>query len=604
MTAHLLLVTLGPVQDFIAQSRRTRDLWYGSHLLSELGRAAARALVGGSATLVFPALQKGDAELAPCPAPLQDNGTPPLNIANKLLAEVPSGVEPGDLARKARDAVMRFWRDEVAAPVKYRCKGLLASGVDDVWDEHIDTFVEFAAAWVPLGDYAEARRQVEQAIAARKNLRDFSPWTKQRAGVPKSSLDGARETVLRRKEQRDRSLVHKYRIHKDEQLDAVGLVKRAGGEPEQFVPVVNVALASWVDLAEREAPRELEALRRACGAIGLSRVARGGVPCAVAFPFDASVLLRSRWKAVFDEQGLGGDPEKWGKQHVGPLHRVLGDPYPYVACLVADGDRVGRAIDTLASADAHYAFSKSLAGFASEARRIVEQSHCGSLVYAGGDDVLAFLPLPEVLSCADTLRRSFAKVMDAACDALPESDRPTLSVGVGVGHVIESMGDLLALGREAERLAKRGQDGSADRNALAVIVDKRSGGKRSWRARWDEWSGDPVARLHTDAELLGERISSRKVYEVARTVRRLPEPGQANDPGWVRVLALDVRRSLSRVGAEGGVDPAAVGLTLDQKVEYAKLHAEVSAWVERMLIARTFAMAMPRRRRHDEEAAA
>ena len=49
MTAHLLLVTLGPVQDFIAQARRTRDLWYGSHLLSELGRAAARALVGGGA---------------------------------------------------------------------------------------------------------------------------------------------------------------------------------------------------------------------------------------------------------------------------------------------------------------------------------------------------------------------------------------------------------------------------------------------------------------------------------------------------------------------------------------------------------------------------
>jgi hypothetical protein len=47
MTAHLLLVTLGPVQDFIAQARRTRDLWYGSHLLSELGRAAARVLADG-----------------------------------------------------------------------------------------------------------------------------------------------------------------------------------------------------------------------------------------------------------------------------------------------------------------------------------------------------------------------------------------------------------------------------------------------------------------------------------------------------------------------------------------------------------------------------
>jgi CRISPR-associated protein Cmr2 len=602
MTAHLLLVTLGPVQEFIAQARRTRDLWYGSHLLSELSRAAARALVEGGAQLVFPALKRGDRELSPCPSPLRAEGCPPLSIANKLLAEVPARVDPEVLARATREAVMRFWRDDVAARVKRDCSRLLADGIDAAWDEQIGSFLELAATWAPLGEYKSARRAVEQAVSARKNLRDFEPWRHLRGRVPKSSLDGARETVLRR--ERHPALFRKYRIADGEQLDGVGLVKRAGGDPDQFVPVVNVALASWVDLAEREAPQELEALRKACRAIGLSRVARGDLPCAAAFRLDASVLLRRRWDSVFDEQGLDGDPEKWGKQHVGPLLNVLGEPYPYVACLVADGDRVGRAIDTLVFADAHRAFSKSLAGFAGEARLIVEKEHRGSLVYAGGDDVLAFLPLPEVLACADALRRSFAKVMDTACDALPKSDRPTLSVGVGVGHVMESMGDLLALGREAERAAKRGQGGSGDCNALAVIVDKRSGGRRSWQARWNEWNGDPVARLRADAELLGEQLSSRKVYEVARTLRRLPEPGQANEPGWVRVLALEVRRSLSRVGAEGGVDPAAVGLTLDQKAEYAKLRAEVSAWVERMLIARTFAMAVPRRRRHDEEAAA
>lgn len=604
MTAHLLLVTLGPVQEFIAQARRTRDLWHGSHLLSELGRAAARELVKGGAQLVFPALPKGDRELSPCRPPLRAQGGPPLSIANKLLAEVPAGVDPRALARATREAVQAFWRD-LATGVMKDCKGLLADGIEKAWDEQIDTFLELAAAWAPLDDHMSARRQVERAVAARKNLRDFGPWRELRGNVHKSSLDGARETVLRPLALREKSLARKYRITKGEQLDAVGLVKRAGGKPDQFVPVVNVALSSWVELAEREALRELKALRSACHDIGLARVDRGDLPCAAAFPFDASVLLQSRWKSVFDEQELGGDPEKWGKQHVRPLLQVLDDPYPYVACLVADGDRVGRAIDALASADAHREFSRTLAGFAGDARRIIEQSHRGSLVYAGGDDVLAFLPLPEVLACADALRRSFARAMDTACDALPpKADRPTLSVGVGVGHVMESMGDLLALGREAEGLAKHGRGGGGDRNALAVIVDKRSGGRRSWRARWDEWDGAPVARLRADAELLREQLSSRKVYEVARTLRRLPEPGQANEPGWVRVLALEVRRSLSRVGAEGGIEPAAVGLTLDQEAEYGKLHSEVSAWVERMLIGRMLAMAVPRRRRRDGEAAA
>ena len=47
----LLEIAVGPVQDFIAAARRCRDLWYGSHLLSELSKAAALALFDGNATL-------------------------------------------------------------------------------------------------------------------------------------------------------------------------------------------------------------------------------------------------------------------------------------------------------------------------------------------------------------------------------------------------------------------------------------------------------------------------------------------------------------------------------------------------------------------------
>lgn len=594
MTAHLLLVTLGPVQDFIAQARRTRDLWYGSHLLSELARAAARALVDGGAELIFPALKKGNPELEPCLAPLRPNGRAPRKVANKLLAEVPSGVNPQQLARTVREAVMRYWRDNLAASVKAKCTGLLASGIDAVWDEQVDTFLEFAASWLPIGDYVETRRRLEQAIAGRKMLRDFGAWTQGRGSVPKSSLDGARETVLRPPDSRDASLVRKYRIADGEQLDAIGLVKRCGGEPDQFVPVVNVALASWVDLASSVAPTEFEALRDACREVGISRVARPDLPCVAPFPFDASVLLPSRWRSVFEEQGLERNAESWGRQHVQPILRKLSEPYPYVACLVADGDHMGRAIDRLGSASEHRRFSEALARFSGEARNIVEQKHRGALVYTGGDDLLAFLPLPEAFSCADDLRKRFANAMASACPSIAAAERPTLSVGLGIGHVMESMGDLLALGRQAEREAKR------DRNALAVVLDKRSGGTRSWRA---PWSDDPVRALHHAAALLQDRLPSRKVYEIASTLARLPEPGESAEHAWARVLALEVGRSLARV--EGGALSAeSAGLALDEEADYLALHAHVSAWVAQMLIARTFAQASPRERRRSEEAAA
>ncbi|MBK8265600.1 MAG: hypothetical protein IPK80_30260 [Nannocystis sp.] len=40
----LLILTLGPVQDFIAAARRCRDLWFGSWLLSERSKAGAAAI--------------------------------------------------------------------------------------------------------------------------------------------------------------------------------------------------------------------------------------------------------------------------------------------------------------------------------------------------------------------------------------------------------------------------------------------------------------------------------------------------------------------------------------------------------------------------------
>ncbi len=37
---HMLMFSLGPVQPFIEQARKTRDLWLGSFLLAKLMEAA------------------------------------------------------------------------------------------------------------------------------------------------------------------------------------------------------------------------------------------------------------------------------------------------------------------------------------------------------------------------------------------------------------------------------------------------------------------------------------------------------------------------------------------------------------------------------------
>lgn len=668
MTTHLLQIVLGPVQEFIAQARRTRDLWYGSHLLSEVSRAAARSLAQTpGVSLIFPALDvnipEDKAELAPCPAPFRNTGgekTPPLAVANIILAEITGADDAAvrALAESARSDVQLYWKEGLAGRVRESCANLLASGIGPVWNEQIDTFLEFAAAWTEVNEQTEgykgARDRLAEAIAARKNLRDFEPWQHDRVGAPKSSLDGARVSVLKEKEERPPGLVRKYRLGENEQLDAVGLVKRAGGETDesgqsndlQFVPIVNVALASWMQKAEQTHGVQFRAVEAALRKDfpGWPRVTRGIACGRGLFGFDASVFLRSRWwpeckelriwepSALHNEKNetkrqvleaqWRKDVENWCLSVVGPKRAgsapplildLMSEPYPYVACLAADGDGMGSAIDGLKTAEEHRKFSRELARFAQEARKIVESEKClGSLVYSGGDDVLAFLPVATALRCADALRKAFEEIM---ANALPAAaQKPTLSVGIGVGHVMESMSDLLDLGRRAEKLAKGGHlKNELRRNALSVIVDKRSGGTREWRRQWLKNSGqeNPVQRLLADQKLLDDRLSSRKVYQIADIVRRLPAPaggaGDASD-GFARVLLAEVGRTLARTDSgAGGLALTDVGLDeLETASDYAAKRSRVLDWVNRMLIARTFAESGPKVRagRTDVEAAA
>jgi len=57
---------------------------------------------------------------------------------------------------------------------------------------------------------------------------------------------------------------------------------------------------------------------------------------------------------------------------------------------------------------------------------------------------------------------------------------------------------------------------------------------------------------------------------------------------------------LSRVG-EGAVAPAQVDLDVNDGTDYKRLRRGVSAWVNRVLIARTLARSVPRQRSRSEE---
>jgi CRISPR-associated protein Cmr2 len=315
--------------------------------------------------------------------------------------------------------------------------------------------------------------------------------------VPKSSLDGQRESVLKPPEQPTGrgDFRARFRIRDGEQLDVLGLVKRVAGGHRPYPSVARIALDPWI----RGNLHRLQPVIAACHALEQQNIIRRLDTSAYKqfadFPYEGTVAYVNRHHELCEDT-------KATDNDLRPLRDALSglpQPEPYLAVLVADGDRMGAAIASLPSADEHRKFSRDLAAFAGEAQRVVNE-HRGVLVYAGGDDVLAFLPVDTCLACARALHDAFRNRL-AGYGAL------TLSVGIAIAHFMENLEDLLAYGRAAEKAAKE-----PDRDGLAVHLHKRGGAPIKVR---EPWSTSPDVRWMQYAQLIrAEAIPSKLPHDL------------------------------------------------------------------------------------------
>jgi CRISPR-associated protein Cmr2 len=550
MSGYLLAISIGPVQDFIAAARRTRDLWFGSHVLSEISKAAARAVANAAETrrLVFPAPNHA-ADLEP---------DSKLIVANIVLAELPPSCDPRQVSEEAKQAAIRRWC-EFAEQARADAGDAVRQ---EIWREQVSDVVEFYAAWQPLSpeaSYRDARRQVMRTLSGRKACRDFQE-SHGRAGVPKSSLDGARESVFKKQSEWPTHIVRKLRINEGEQLDVIGLTKRLATK-RPYPSVARIAAEPWIRRiveraqADSATAASFQELRTVCCELGadvIHRIDDRQFPQFAPFPFEGTTVFRQRHRELANETEVRPDelrqladavkrlvdpPREDGRGGLG-----FGEPSPYLAVLVADGDRMGAVISEIESADVHRRFSRELAQFADQAHRVVEDDNRGVCVYAGGDDVLAFLPLDSCLACARELHAMFGQLMGGWTSV---GVSPTLSVGIAVGHFMEPLEDLLAFGREAESAAKKQcEDGQNERNALAVMYRPRGGAPVSVR---DNWSSIPplVERLSKWGNLFAERRLPNKLpYDL----RQLGPTYQRWSNANLLEIALraDVKRLLMR----------------------------------------------------------
>lgn len=507
--------SLGPVQGFVAAARRTRDLWVGSYLLSYLVGCAMDFILQHKGSIVFPYVHEPLDGDSPTREPvlldpllkgiaavrthgsLPDGMPPPLvgSLPNRFVARLPIELDPAQVAT----SIERRWQ-EIAETVFNR---YISSGLDDtdlprlqqIWDRQVNhfweiTWIEDTGAGHPVLDLKKNWRihvptvEPGDKCTMMSNLQELSGYIRA-TGREQREKQLAFWNGLRR-----RARIQELDLQENERLSAVAFVKRffphvareaIGWKVDTKYPsTVELAVHPWVQKVSRHQDFRAEAEQFAEVASSIPYAGRRFEQLDGNVFYDDFLANDPAWPA--DTREIRQDLRK----RLRAFYREFGQPSPYYAMLLMDGDSMGALLHALGEQKV----SEALADFTKDVGSIVER-HEGRLVYAGGDDVLALLPLPRALATAAELRDAYVRSMSSRFpnDQFGKSEtqehtvpRPSISAAIVYAHCRAPLRNVLA---EAHRLLDDEAKDGVGRDALAVGIWQTHGMSRTWASPWD-----------------------------------------------------------------------------------------------------------------------
>lgn len=150
----------------------------------------------------------------------------------------------------------------------------------------------------------------------------------------------------------------------------------------------------------------------------------------------------------------------------------------------------------------HAMISDSLNNFARFGVQPAVENAGGKLIYAGGDDVCAVLPLRTAAECAkkiaESYTMSFAEYTENGAVEIDKLNSSMKKVGYHLGHGAKgiSLSGAIVIAHHKEPLREVIQDAhkvldsiakeKTGRNAIAIRLKKRSGGDRDFSCKWND----------------------------------------------------------------------------------------------------------------------
>lgn len=518
-----LSFSINPVQAFVSQARRTRDLWCGSWLLSFL---AESALVGiekhfDQADAIIPDRSKNRGRVSSI-----ENATG--GIPNRFEVALSSKEEAVEAGKVALQGFQQAWK-KIADSVHSVVEPAFQRGIESqkIWDRQIKHFWELT--WIVAEPQPE-KQTIGEAAAARKFFRNVKvsdayesgvkcslmPELQELSGQPRSAAQDAFWKAVAGCEN-----VGQLDIRPGERLSAIALIKRLFPKIDERVLGKSLNLRFWPSTAFFAATPWLREIDRNSNAKQIAedyvRVATqtkkigsserdaakaAGVPWATidAPAWTVSGIQNNDWQISESEKPLLLNRLK-------QLYEAMGGrkPVPFYALLLMDGDRMGKLLDALEGPEQ---LSQCLGNFTRQVESLVAApENCGRTIYAGGDDVLAMLPADRALTVADCLAKTyhgcFSEALENKCNAQAQA---TVSAAIVYAHWKEPLRQVLELAHHLlDEVAKQ----RTGRDALAIGIANGSGLNAVWSAPW-QFVRERKLVAESDTESIIHRFSERE----------------------------------------------------------------------------------------------
>ena len=589
MKNYLLLFTLGPVQSFIDQARKTLDLHAGSMLLSTLTWNTIQLAKGKySAKIIFPFVP----ENIPLTQPSETQATEeepqseiedilqdevgkepkksiPDSMPNRFLAEV---LLVDDQAAQAMGAALeQEIKDTLQSVAKKALKEMRVT--DQAFRERFMQQLEsqFEIYWVfePVNDpsndqnYRAAYAAVDKNMSIIKRVRSFKQLASAEQGR-KCSVTGERNALVFSRRTNlpayaDPQAIliqeHPAKLSEREGLSAIIATKRFGVTNRGFSSTASIAALAFEAAAlGSKLNFQLQNYRHSFG--------NADWDAQLYFPEN---LTQRYFEAHLSEHTTLGIPDLQ-KMLKNLRDKAKAENLPniqsYYALLSFDGDRMGKiwsgSTEYLAEDTDLKTFQVTLAellfNFAQLATQYLNKDR-GQTVYAGGDDFIGFINLHHLFEVLGHLRALFRvevyhKLIAKFEDKLYEEI--TFSAGICVAHYKTPLGEVVRQAKQAQKTAKE----EGGRNAFAFYVMKRSGEVQSATIRWGNDADflKNLDSLRTCVALLQHScFSNTFITSLQREFLSLLGRSTAIRQNVDNMLELEIKRLINRSKIDQGI---------------------------------------------------